>query len=120
MSARAELAGDNLEMKGFAAHDAAERDRSVIRPACRFRRVESDRHARWNLQGAGYADEVVGRACGLECLGRAGKQVGADRIVVARLDDEEATAFEASRSCGGPARLGHRSNPWAVSGTARP
>ena len=42
--------------------------------------------------------------------GRAGEQIGADRIVVARLDDEEAAAFEARRSCGGPARLGHRSD----------
>ena len=103
------LAGDDLEMKGFAANDTAERDRSVIRPAGRFRRIESDRHAGWNLQGAGHADEVVCRARGFNRAGCAGKQIGADRFVIARFDNEEAAPFQARRSCGGSARLGHRS-----------
>ena len=103
------LAGDDLEMKGLAADDAAERDSAVIRPARRLRRIESDRHAGGNLERAGHADEVVGRARGLERAGRAGKQVGADRVVIARFDDEEAAALEVRQSCGGPARLGHRS-----------
>src|SRR6202042_474246 len=97
-------------MKGFATHDTAERDRSVIRTARRFRGIESDRHAGWNLQGAGHADEVVGGAGRFDRSGRAGKQVGADRVVIARLDNEEAAAFEARRSCGGTTRLGHRSD----------
>ena len=101
ISARAELAGHDLEMKGFAADNAAERDRSVIGPACRFRRIESDRHAGWNFQGAGHTDEVVGRARRLDRAGRASKQIRANRVVIARLDNEEAAAFEARHSCGG-------------------
>ena len=89
------LAGDDLEMKGLAANDAAERDGAVIRPTRRLGRVESDRHPGRNLQRAGHADEIVGRAGGLERAGRAGEKVGADRLVVARLDDEEAAALEA-------------------------
>ena len=113
------LAGDDLEMKGLAADDAAECDGAVIRPTRRLRRVESDRYPGRNLQRAGDADEVVGRASALDHAGRAGEEVGADRLVVARLDDEEAAAFEARQSCGGPARLGHRSDLFkAVSGTA--
>ena len=57
-----QFARDDLEMKGLAADDAAERDRAVVRPARRFRRVEGDRHAGGNLQRAGHADEIVGRA----------------------------------------------------------
>ena len=97
-------------MEGLAADDAAERDRAVVRPPGRFRRVERDRHAGWNFQRAGDADEIVGRARRLDRAGRAGEQIGADRVVIARLDDEEAAAFDARRRCGGPARLGHRSD----------
>ena len=102
------LASDDLEMKGFATDNAAQRDRSVISAACCYRRVESDRHAGGNLQGAGYTHEVVGRARRLKRAGRARKQVGADRVVIARLDDQEAAGIKARQRCGGAARLGHR------------
>ena len=76
-------------MKGLAANDAAERDCAVVRPPGRLRRVEGDRHAGGNLERASHAHEIVGRAGGFERAGRAGEQAGADRVVVARLDDEE-------------------------------
>ena len=113
------FAGDDLEMKGFAADDAAERDRSVIRPAGRLRRVESNRHAGWNLQGASHADEVVCRTRRLDHARRAGEQVGADRVVIARLDDEEAAAFEARRSAAARRGSAIGQISWAVSGTAQ-
>ena len=108
ISARADSPGDDLEMIGLAAHDAAERHRAVVRPAGGRRRVERDRQAGGNLERAGHADEVVGRAGGFERAGRAFEQMRADRVVEARLDDQEASALDARRGrVGGAARLGH-------------
>ncbi len=102
------LAGDDLEMKSFASNDAAERDRAVIGAACRFRCVEGDRHSSRDFQRARYADKVVGRACGFNRADSASQKIGADRVVIPRLNYEKTAAFEARHSCGGPTRLGHR------------
>ena len=69
------FAGHDLEMKGLAAHDAAERDRPVIRPAGSLRGVQRDRHAGRDFQRPGDGHDVMRRAGGFERARCAGQEI---------------------------------------------
>ena len=94
-------------MEGLAPDDAAERHRPVVRAAGVGGGVERDRHAGRNFERARHLQDVMGRAGRRERARRAGEQVRADVFVIARLDDEEASALDTGRGGCGAAMLGH-------------
>src|SRR6516225_4447049 len=102
-------------MEGLAANDAPERDRTIIGPPRRRRRVDRDREAGWNLQGAVDVHSVVCRSRRLQGACRAVEEESANRIVVARLDDQKSSAVNAWRRYGA-AWPGHGVRSSVVSG----
>ncbi len=98
----------DLEMQRFAANDATERDRALVRLAGRLGRIDRDRDGGGDFERAGNADPVEGRARFLERACGPLEQGFRNILVEARLHDEDARAFEiACILAGGPARLGH-------------
>src|SRR5690606_29981658 len=88
-AARAFLA-DVVEMRGFAAYDAAERDVAVEAAAhgIELARVDGVADRRGYFECARHRHLVIGYARGIEHGGRSFQQLVGNVLVVARLDDQ--------------------------------
>ena len=109
------FAGDDLEMIGLAANDAAQRDHALVGRAGLFGGVEQDRGGGGDFQRAGRARNTVQRACAFQRLGRALQQHFAD--------ERRKNALRRSRKCApstdsavSGARLGSAIGPSCVRG----
>ena len=93
ISPRLELVGDDIEMVGLAADDAAERDEAVIICAVFLGRIEGERDRRRNFQRARHGHHVIARAGLVERRFGAVQQGVGEAVIEARLDDQQVWVF---------------------------
>ena len=106
------FAGDNLEMIGLAANDAAQRNDASIRRAGLFGGVEQDCGGGGNFQRARRARDGPARLRRLKRLRRAFQLQCADGVVETRFDDQKMRALQRILCFGRSTWLRHEISCW--------